>query len=138
MPGLRIAGQVVAPDRQTTIGAFLTAATKPHDVAFIRSPEKDRFHHAPFFIGSRHDIRVRADLIAKHRVPLDVGPTRHGIARGGTIYFFDPSGNRNETFRGGHVFYPDRPALTWTEDDIGRAIFYHDRRLDENFLSVTT
>jgi len=27
------------------------------------------------------------------------GPTRHGITRGQTIYFFDPSGNRNESFR---------------------------------------
>ena len=32
---------------------------------------------------------------------------------------------------------PDRPTLTWTEDDVGRAIFYYDRKLNENFLSVT-
>ena len=136
--GLHIAEQIVTPDRQTMIGAFMTAATKPHDVAFIRSPEKDRFHHASFFVESWHDIQLCADIIAKHRVPLDIGPTRHGITRGGTIYFFDPSGNRNETFTGGYIFYPDRPALTWTEDDIGRAIFYYDRKLNENFLSVTT
>jgi hypothetical protein len=33
-------------------------------------------------------------------VPIDIGPTRHGITRGTTIYFFDPSGNRNEVFAG--------------------------------------
>jgi len=136
--GLRIAEQVVTPDRKLMIGAFLTAATKPHDVAFIRSPDKDRFHHASFFVESWNDLQLCADLITKNKVKLDIGPTRHGITRGGTIYFFDPSGNRNETFCGGYIYYPDRPMLTWTEDELGRAIFYYDRQLNENFLSVTT
>lgn len=136
--GLQIAEQVVTSDRKMLIGAFLTAATKPHDVAFIRSPEKNRFHHASFFVESWSDLQLCADIITKHRVPLDIGPTRHGITRGGTIYFFDPSGNRNETFCGGYIHYPDRPTLTWTEDDLGRGIFYYDRKLNERFLSVTT
>lgn len=136
--GFKLAEQVVTPDRKVMIGAFLTAANKPHDVAFIRSPEKNKFHHASFFVESWHDLQVCADIITKHRVRLDIGPTRHGITRGGTIYFFDPSGNRNETFCGGYIYYPDRPTLTWTEDEIGRAIFYYDRQLNERFLSVTT
>jgi len=136
--GLQMAEQVVTSDRKMLIGAFLTAATKPHDVAFIRSPEKNRFHHASFFVESWSDLQLCADIITKHRVPLDIGPTRHGITRGGTIYFFDPSGNRNETFCGGYIHYPDRPTLTWTEDDLGRGIFYYDRKLNERFLSVTT
>jgi hypothetical protein len=87
--------------------------------------------------------RRKHDLLAsrhrtKHRVPLDIGPTRYGITRGGTIYFFDPSGNRNETFCGGYIYYPDRPTLTWTGDELGRAIFYYDRKLNENFLATTT
>ena len=136
--GFRLAEQVVTSDRSMMIGAFLTAATKPHDVAFIRSPEKDRFHHASFYVESWHELQTCADLITKHRVPLDIDPTRHGITRGGTIYFFDPSGNRNEAFCGGYIYYPDRPTLTWTEDDLGRAIFYYDRKLNENFLATTT
>ena len=136
--GFELAEQVVTPDRKLMIGAFLTAANKPHDIAFIRSPEKNKFHHASFYVESWSDLQYCADIIAKKRVPLDIGPTRHGITRGGTIYFFDPSGNRNETFCGGYIHYPDRPTLTWTEDDLGRAIFYYDRKLNENFLSVTT
>ena len=136
--GFKLAEQVVTPDRKLMIGAFLTAANKPHDIAFIRSPEKNKFHHASFYVESWSDLQYCADIIAKKRVPLDIGPTRHGITRGGTIYFFDPSGNRNETFCGGYIHYPDRPTLTWTEDDLGRAIFYYARKLNENFLSVTT
>jgi catechol 2,3-dioxygenase len=136
--GFRIAEQVLTPDRETMIGAFLTAANKPHDVAFIRSPEPGRLHHASFYVESWSDIQTCADIITKRRVPLDIGPTRHGITRGGTIYFFDPSGNRNETFCGGYIYYPDRPTLTWTADELGRGIFYYDRQLNESFLSRTT
>ena len=136
--GFQVAEQVLTPDRETLIGAFLTASTKPHDVAFIRAPEGGRFHHVSFFVDSWNELQTCADLITKHRVPLDIGPTRHGITRGGTIYFFDPSGNRNETFCGGYIYYPDRPTLTWTGDELGRAIFYYDRKLNENFLATTT
>ena len=79
-----------------------------------------------------------ADIITRHKVPLDIGPTRHGITRGYTIYFFDPSGNRNEVFSGGYQYYPDNPVLEWTEAELGRAIFYYDRKLNEKFLTVTT
>ena len=71
-------------------------------------------------------------------VSLDIGPTRHGITRGQTIYFFDPSGNRNEVFSGGYMYYPDMPTIEWTMDELGRAIFYPIRELNERFLTVMT
>ena len=74
----------------------------------------------------------------RKNVSLDIGPTRHGITRGQTIYFFDPSGNRNEVFSGGYIYYPDSPTLTWTMDELGRAIFYHIRELNERFMTVMT
>ena len=37
------------------------------------------------------------------------------------------------------TYYTERLGLIKTdEDEQGRAIFYHDRRLNENFLSVVT
>jgi catechol 2,3-dioxygenase len=58
-----------------------------------------------------------ADVMAKTKTRIDVAPTRHGITRGETIYFFDPSGNRNETFAGlGYLAQRDRPVTTWSED----------------------
>ena len=76
--------------------------------------------------------------MAKHRVSVDIGPLRHGITRGATIYAFDPSGNRFETFAGGYTFYPDMRPYTWTWEEIGSAIFYHTRQLNERFLTVVT
>ena len=93
---------------------------------------KGKFHHASFVLDNWRDVLKAADIIAKKNVPLDIDPTRHGITRGETIYFFDPSGNRNEVFSGGYIYYPDKPVLTWTDDELGKAIFYHDRKLTRN------
>jgi hypothetical protein len=41
--------------------------------------------------------------------------------------FFDPSGNRNEVFAGGFIYYPDNPKRVWSMDQIGKAIFYYQR-----------
>lgn len=136
--GFQLAESVVAGPERMHIAAFLTCSTKPHDIAFIRHPEKNKFHHASFLLDNWGEVLKAADIITKKRVSLDIGPTRHGITRGETIYFFDPSGNRNEVFSGGYIFYPDKPPLVWTDDELGRAIFYHDRKLNENFLSVVT
>ena len=58
-----------------------------------------------FVVDSLHDVFKAADLLSMYEVPFDVTPTRHGITRGETIYFFDPSGNRNEAFAGGYIAY---------------------------------
>lgn len=136
--GFNLTEQVVADEGKLRVAAFLTCSNKAHDIAFIRQPVKAKLHHISFQLGSWNEVLKAADIISKNKVPLDLGPTRHGITRGETIYFFDPSGNRNEVFSGGYIWYPDKPVITWTDDQLGPAIFYHDRKLNEAFLSVTT
>lgn len=136
--GFSISEKVVAGDGQFMIGAFLTCSNKPHDVAFIRNADRGRLHHCSFILDNWYDVLRAGDIISKRNVSIDIGPTRHGITRGETIYFFDPSGNRNEVYAGGYIHYPDKPTIVWTEDQIGKAIFYHDRKLNEAFLNVYT
>ncbi len=120
------------------LGLGLKRANKTHDIAFIRNPGEGTFHHASFFVESWADIGHAADIIARNDVALDIGPTRHGITRGQTISFFDPCRNRNEVFSGGDQYDPDNPTLVWTEDQLGKAIFYYERELNELFMTVTT
>lgn len=134
--GFGVAELVVAGPDKFPIGAFLTCSNKAHDVAFIRQPVKGKLHHASFLLDNWYEVLRAGDIISKKDVSIDIGPTRHGITRGETIYFFDPSGNRNEVFAGGYHWYPDKPTITWTDDQLGKAIFYHDRVLNEKFLSV--
>ena len=62
-----------------------------------------KLHHFAYSLADWSDILQRRRPRSRmDDVSVDVGPTRHGITRGTTIYFFDPSGNRNEVFSGGY------------------------------------
>ena len=134
--GFQLTEQIL--DGDTRLAAFLTCSTKAHDIAFIRQDGPGTLHHASFLLGTWEQVLHAADIISMKDIPLDIGPTRHGLTRGQTIYFFDPSGNRNEVFCEDSYVYPDTPVLTWTADNIGQAIFFHSRELNERFMGVTT
>ncbi|MXW91171.1 MAG: hypothetical protein F4114_08960 [Rhodospirillaceae bacterium] len=57
-------------------------------------------HRLAFVRGEWNDVLKAADTMGREGVKIDVTPWRHGITRGTTTCFFDPSGNRNETFAG--------------------------------------
>lgn len=135
--GFDLAEQVLTPDGKR-VAQFLTASMKAHDIAFIDHPEPGKFHHASFFLDTWEDVLRAADLISMTDTSIDIGPTRHGLTHGKTIYFFDPSGNRTEVFCGGDYHYPDHEPVTWDADELGKAIFYHDRQLNERFLTALT
>lgn len=127
---------VEAPDG--TIATWLTVSNKAHDIAFVEHEEPGKLHHAAFYLTDWSEVGKAADLITFHEISRDVGPTRHGITRGQTIYFFDPSGNRDEVFAGGYIYYPDNPTRRWDVDELGRGIFYYEGELNDAFLSVVT
>ena len=118
--------------------SFLTCSNKAHDIAFVPYPEKNKFHHCAFLLEDWKDIGHAADIMSRYDIPIDTGPTRHGATRGQTVYFFDPSGNRNEVFAGGYTYYPDSPTRTWTGDQLGKNVFYYEKELNERFLTVVT
>lgn len=120
------------------LASWISCSMKAHDIAFVENPEKGRFHHAAFYLESVNAVMHSGDIMAYYDIPLDIGPTRHGITRGQTIYFFDPSGNRNEVFAGGYTYYPDHPTREWEADQLGKGIFYYERELNPAFLSVYT
>jgi catechol 2,3-dioxygenase len=135
--GFDLAEQVVEPDGNP-VARFLSTSSKAHDVAFIEHPEPGKLHHVSFWLETWEDVLRAADLMSMHDVSIDIGPTRHGLTHGKTIYFFDPCGNRSEVFCGGDYHYPDHPTVTWQAEAMGKAIFYHDRVLNERFLTVLT
>ncbi|MEB3100250.1 catechol 2,3-dioxygenase [Ferviditalea candida] len=129
--------RIMTVDGQEMVGSFLFTTNKAHDVAFVKGPDA-KLHHAAFHVDNFYDVLKAADILTMKDVQIEVTPTRHGITRGQTIYFFDPSGNRNEAFCSGYYTYQDFPTITWTEDKIGQGIFYHRRALIESFMSALT
>ena len=136
--GFYLVEHVLLEDGKTDLAIWLSCSHKAHDIAFVRHPEPGKLHHISFLLETWEDVLRAADIMSMNRASIDIGPTRHGVTRGTTIYAFDPSGNRYETFCGGYQPYPDYHPVTWTWDEVGAGVFYHDRKLNERFLTVVT
>lgn len=124
-------------DDEELLGSWMFCSNTPHDIAFLQGPN-GKLHHFAYLLEDWTAIRRAGDLFTMDDVSVDVGPTRHGITRGQTIYFFDPAGNRNEVFSGGYLTYPDFPTITWTADKLAQGIFYIGQEMKESFTSVVT
>lgn len=130
---------IVNGEGQPVAAWLYQARQQPHDLAIIPGREKG-IHHFAFHISSAQDIYRAADIMVMNDVKIDWGPGRHGITRGAGIYFFDPFGNRIETF-GGYTAYlwdPGAKPIIWTEETMGKGVFYYERKLVETFLTVYT
>ena len=130
----RLTEQILADDGHQLV-TFLERTHTPHDIAFITGPN-GAFHHMAFWLDDWNEVRKAADICSYHGIPIDAGPTRHGATRGHGLYFFDPAGNRNEVYTGGYWADPDREPVTWTEAEIGRAVFYYEGVVDQPFMTV--
>jgi catechol 2,3-dioxygenase len=117
------------------LATWLERSHHSHDIALVTGQDKG-LHHFAWWVDDWNAIRDAADVLAYHGVPIETNPTRHGATRGQCVYFFDPAGNRNEAFSGGYWVDPDEPPVTWTEAEMGRAIFYYDGVVNQRFLTV--
>jgi catechol 2,3-dioxygenase len=126
--------QVVGDDG-FQIATWLEVSHSPHDIALITGSDGG-LHHVAWWVDEWTDLRNGSDVLAYHGVRIETNPTRHGATRGHCVYFFDPAGNRNELFTGGYWTDPDDDPVTWTEAEMGRAIFYYDGIVDPKFLTV--
>ncbi len=134
--GFRLTEQLLDGEGRQ-IGTWMERSHSPHDLAVVSGPNGG-LHHFAYWLDDWTEVRDAADILAYNAIQIDVGPTRHGITRGTTIYFFDPMGTRNEVFTGGYRPDPDFPTITWTEENAGKAIFYYEGELNERFMKVHT
>jgi len=136
--GFYLVERVTGPDGKSEAAIWLSCSHKSHDIAFAEYPEPGKLHHLSFLIESWEKVLRGGDIMSMNNVPVDIGPTRHGVTRGMTIYAWDPSGNRFETFCGGYQPYPDWSPRTWTFDNFGQGLDFPQRKLHETFLTVVT
>lgn len=136
--GFYLVERVTTPDGAGNAAIWLSCSHKVHDIAFAEYPEPGKLHHCAFMLESWEKVQRAGDIMSMNNVSVDIGPTRHGVTRGNTIYAWDPSGNRFETFMGGYQPYPDYRPLTWTFDNFGQGLDYPQRKLHETFLTVVT
>jgi len=122
-----------------SLASWLAVGNRGHDIALLGGPGFDgKLHHIGFQLGDWNEVLHAAQIMAMDDVPIDMGPTQHNITRGKTIYYWDPSGNRDEVFADGYVAQRDRPTVIWTADQIGRGINGLARHLEDSFTTVLT
>lgn len=136
--GMGVVEVVKAPDGVGDVCTWMANANRTHDLAILEYDKPGKLHHVGFKLNDWYEVGHAADLISINDIVLDAGPMRHGVTRGKTIYFFDPSGNRNEVFAGGYAYYPDMPTRVWDFDQVGKAVFYYTRELNDSFLAVVS
>ena len=130
--------EVCNTDDGNRLASWITSSNKPHDLAFVEYPHAAKIHHLGFFLQDWRDVGDAADLIAINNLKLDIGPTRHAITRGHSIYFWEPSGNRIEVYAGGYTAYPDNPQRVWDAAQLGRGLFYYSGEVIPSFLEIVT
>lgn len=136
--GFYLVERVLTPDGKGEAAIWLSCSHKSHDIAFAEYPEPGKLHHISFLLESWEKVLRAGDIMSMNGIKVDIGPTRHGVTRGTTIYAWDPSGNRFETFCGGYQPYPDWSPRTWTFDNFGQGLDYPQNKLHETFLTVVT
>ncbi len=137
--GFWLTEYVTLPDGKTKGALWLSCSHKSHDVAFVEHPEPGKLHHVSFLLESWEKVLRAGDIMSMNHVKVDIGPTRHGITRGTTIYAWDPSGNRFETYSGGTQPYPDFDPVAWTWEGLAQGgLDFPQRKLHETFLTVVT
>jgi len=136
--GFFLVERVLAEDGEFEAALWLSCSHKVHDIAFVEHPEPGKLHHCSFLMESWEKVLRAGDIMSMNEVSVDIGPTRHGITRGCTIYAWDPSGNRFETFMGGYQPYPDYETITWDWDHFPQGLDYPQRKLHESFLTIVT
>jgi len=137
--GFNLTEYVTLPDGTTKGAIWLSCSGKAHDIAFVTHEQPGKLHHLAYLLESWEKVLRAGDILSMNKVPVDIGPTRHGITRGTTIYAWDPSGNRFETYCGGTLPYPDWTPVAWSWEGLADGgLDYPQRRLADTFLTVVT
>ncbi|MGC5617373.1 VOC family protein [Georgenia sp. Z1491] len=99
-----------------TVFAVLTTNEKSHDLGVVldTSDRAGRVNHIAFWVDTREELLISADVLMERGTPIEYGPSIHGIGEQSFLYFREPSGLRVELNSGGYRNYvPDWEPHTW-------------------------
>lgn len=114
---MRIMAYADLDEAPVTILAFLTTNEKSHDLGIVidTSDRPGRVNHVAFWLDTHEEILIAADVLMEHGIPIEYGPSMHGIGEQNFLYFREPSGLRIELNSGGYRNYvPEWQANTWS------------------------
>ncbi|WP_375387058.1 VOC family protein [uncultured Amnibacterium sp.] len=114
--GFRIMARTVLDEAPISVFTVLTTNEKSHDLGVVldMSTRGGRINHYAFWVDQREDLFQAADVLIENGVPMEYGPSIHGIGEQNFLYFREPSTLRIEMNTGGYRNYvPDWEPQTW-------------------------
>jgi catechol 2,3-dioxygenase len=124
--GFRIMARTVLDEAPVSVFSVLTTNEKSHDLGVVLdgSTRAGRINHYAFWVDSREELLIAADVLMEHGTPIEYGPSIHGIGEQNFLYYREPSSLRIELNTGGYRNYvPDWEPNTW-KPSLGSNNFY--------------
>jgi catechol 2,3-dioxygenase len=114
--GFRIMARTVLDEAPLSVFSVLTTNEKSHDLGVVLdgSTLPGRINHFAFWVDTREELLIAADTLMERGVPIEYGPSIHGIGEQSFLYYREPSTLRVELNTGGYRNYvPDWEPNTW-------------------------
>ncbi|MGP3534128.1 VOC family protein [Microbacterium sp. RD1] len=114
--GFRIMARTVLDEAPISVFSVLTTNEKSHDLGIVLdgSTRAGRVNHVAFWLDSRDELLMAADVLDENGTRIEYGPSVHGIGEQSYVYFREPSSLRIELNTGGYRNYvPDWKPNTW-------------------------
>ncbi|MFE4468619.1 VOC family protein [Leifsonia sp. NPDC056824] len=124
--GFRIMARTVLDEAPISIFSVLTTNEKSHDLGVVLdgSTRAGRVNHYAFWVDTYEELLIAADTLMENGVPIEYGPSIHGIGEQTFLYYREPSSLRIELNTGGYRNYvPDWQPNTW-KPSLGSSNFY--------------
>lgn len=114
--GFRFMARTVLDEAPISVFSVLTTNEKSHDLGVVLdgSTRAGRVNHYAFWVDTREELLIAADILGENGYPIEYGPSIHGIGEQNFLYYREPSSLRIELNTGGYRNYvPDWEANTW-------------------------
>jgi catechol 2,3-dioxygenase len=114
--GFRFMARTVLDEAPISVFSVLTTNEKSHDLGVVLdgSSRAGRVNHYAFWVDTREELLIAADVLMENGYPIEYGPSIHGIGEQNFLYYREPSTLRIELNTGGYRNYvPDWDAQTW-------------------------
>lgn len=129
--GFRIMARTVLDEAPISVFSVITTNEKSHDLGVVLdgSTRAGRMNHYAFWVDTREELLQAADSLLEHGIPIEYGPSIHGIGEQNFLYYREPSSLRIELNTGGYRNYvPDWEPQTWTPS-LGSNNFYKNSQM---------
>lgn len=124
------------------LGHWLSVSPLPHEIAIMQdmTGTAGRLHHVAFWYGDNTHLADCAETLRDYDIPIEAGPSKHGITQSPFMYVYEPGGNRVELFgaNGYMIFEPDWETRVWTPENLAVGGSMYGMELPQTFFAYGT